>query len=236
MLSATTAETVGTTQGEKEVGDRVTCGKCGRKTRIESSGFFGAFTGTPAQKIAGAVVAVLLVVGVASQFGLVGAISGIFGQKKKMATIKVGEGLVWAAGTPTYSGIENIYIMDNAHASGFAQDLSGNENILGVITQDGGSCTIPYETYFTIVPAVKADDDNMAYVQKENTKVELAASGAFSIAQENSTDANEVIFDGSEGGTYIRYNVTQWDNNGKGYKLRAGDNITIDPCRLWTWE
>jgi len=156
----------------------------------------------------------------------------------KVPTISVGGSVVFAATTPAgnASGIENIYIMEHGN---YAKDenLSGHENILGVITSSGGSVSIPYETLFDIVVAVKAGSDNMAYVVKENMKVELAASGSFTITQENSADANEYVFENSGYGTtdgWLRANVV-WDNAGNGYSLPADGSITLDPVNLWCW-
>jgi hypothetical protein len=156
------------------------------------------------------------------------------------ATVKVGTNVVWAADT-TYSHIENVYILKNTHAAGFDMDFgdpANQENVLGIITASGGSVNIPYETPFKIVVAVTGKaPENLAYVVKENIKVELAVSGSFTIAQENSIDANEYVFENSGYGTssgYLRMNVV-WDNAGNGYTLPAGGSVTLDPIRLWCW-
>jgi len=62
----------------------------------------------------------------------------------------------------------------------------------------------------------------------------MAASGSFTITQENSTDANEYVF-AESAGVYIRVNAV-WDNNGAGYTLSAGGSISLDPIRLWCWS
>jgi len=140
---------------------------------------------------------------------------------------------VIAAAEPVGSGIENVYIVDNAHAAGWNINFSGNENVLGTIEASGASINIPYDTPFVIVVAVKGHDDNMAYVQIENLKVELGVTGTFAIGPENSVDANEYVFL-EDPGVYIRTNVV-WDNAGAGYVLPAGGSITLDPIRLWLW-
>jgi len=140
---------------------------------------------------------------------------------------------VYGADIPTYSGIENIYIVDNTHGGGWAVNFSNHENVLGTITASGGSCSIDYNKHFVIVVAVKGHDENMAYVQKENLKVELAASGSFTISAENSSDADEYVFDDGTP-TYIRVNAV-WDNNGNGYKLPAGGSLSLDTVKLWLW-
>lgn len=141
--------------------------------------------------------------------------------------------LVYGASIPTYSGIENIYIVKTGQT--YTENFSGlgTDNVLGTITSSSGSVNIPYNTNFVIVVAVKGHDENMAYVQKENLKVELAISGSFTLAQENSTDAKEYQF-ATSAGVWIRMNVV-WDNNGNYYQLAPGGSITLDPVRLWTW-
>jgi len=147
--------------------------------------------------------------------------------------VKIGAGIVYGASEPTYSGIENIYIVDNDHAAGWEINFSGNENVLGVIEASEGSCDIAYDTAFVIVVAVKGHDENMAYVQEENLQVELAVSGSFTITQENSADENEYVFvDGTP--DYIRVNVV-WDNATNGYILPASGSISLDPVKLWCW-
>lgn len=147
-------------------------------------------------------------------FGILVLIAGVgalalygSGQTSTSATVRVPRGVFIAAGIPTYSGIENIYIVDNSHAAGWDIDFGTyNENVLDVIEASEGTASIAYDTPFVIVVAVKGHDDNMAYVQKENLQVELAASRSFSITQENSADSNEYMFvDGAP--TYIRVNA-----------------------------
>jgi hypothetical protein len=151
------------------------------------------------------------------------------------ATISVPRGgVLIAAGIPTYSGIENIYIVENTHAAGWNINFSGNENVLGTITGTGLTASIPYNTPFRIVVAVKGAHENMAYVQKENLQVELAASGSFTIPQENSSNANEYVF-AESAGVYIRVNAV-WDNNGAGYTLPAGGSVSLNPVKLWCWS
>jgi hypothetical protein len=153
--------------------------------------------------------------------------------RAEAGTVLVPKSVVLGA-APTGSGIENIYIVKATHAAGWNIDFGlGNENILGVITSSGGSANIPYETPFVIVVAVKGTKDNMAYLVKENLMVELAASGSFTIAQENSPDSREYVF-ATDGSTYIRVNAI-WDNAGSGYKLPAGGSVTLNPVRLWCW-
>ena len=171
-------------------------------------------------------------VAVAVALGAVGAFA-IPQTVSSMPTISVPSGIVKAAGVPTYSGIENIYIVDNDHAEGYEIDFSGNENVLDTITASTGTASIDYDTPFVIVVAVKGHDENMAYVQEENLMVELAASGSFTITQENSADADEYLFDDGTP-TYIRMNVI-WDNSDAGYTLAAGGSISLNPVRLWTW-
>jgi len=142
-------------------------------------------------------------------------------------------GIFNAAGIPTTSGIENIYIVKTGQ--NYAANFSGlgTDNVLATITASGGSVNIPYNTSFAIVVAVKGSSENMAYVQVENLKVELAASGAFTITQENSANENEHIF--ASGSGYIRVNVV-WDNSTNYYKEAPSGSLSLNPVRLWLWS
>jgi len=155
-----------------------------------------------------------------------------------------GQGVVFAGGIPAgnASGIENVYII--AHGTYTDTDnLSGNANILGVIEATTGSVNIAYETSFDIVVAVKVGTDNMAYVSVDNMNVSLAASGSFTITEENaggSANSHKATtpYENSGYGTtsgWLRINCV-WDNNGNGYKLPANGSITIDPIKLWGWK
>jgi hypothetical protein len=152
-------------------------------------------------------------------------------------TAIAGQGTVFAAGIPagTASGIENVYIIATG-AYVDTENLSGDPDILGVITASGGSVNIPYETAFDIVVAVKAGTDNMAYAVLENMNVSIAVSGSFTITEENAT--NKSLFENSGYGTtngWIRVNAI-WDNGNAGYTLPAGGSITINPIKLWGWK
>jgi len=155
-----------------------------------------------------------------------------------------GQGVVFAGGIPagTASGIENVYII--AHGTYTDTDnLSGDASILGVIEATTGSVNIAYETSFDIVVAVKVGTDNMAYVHVDNMNVSLAASGSFTITEENAGDSvnshkattpHENSGYGTTSG-WLRINCV-WDNNGSGYKLPANGSITIDPIKLLGWK
>lgn len=175
-------------------------------------------------------------VAVAICLGLVsGIVYLLMATEVDQATVRVGKGVhVYGAGIPQYSGIENVYIVKATHGAGWSINFGANpENVLGVITASGGSTNIPYNTPFVIVIAVKGSRENMAYVVKENLKVELAVSGSFSIPLENSPDSREYVFE-QVPNVYIRVNAV-WDNNGNGYILPPAGSITLDPIRLWCW-
>jgi hypothetical protein len=157
------------------------------------------------------------------------------------ATVKVGTNVVWAAGIPTYSGIENVYILKNTHAAGFNMnfgDPANQENVLGIITASGGSVNVPYEVAFVLVVAHRVKSpENAAYATVENAKIELGVTGSFTIGPENSTDDKEYVFENSNYGTtngWYRANAI-WDNAGNGYKLPAGGSISLNPIRPWCW-
>ncbi len=127
------------------------------------------------------------------------------------------------------SCIENIYIV--AHGTSVADNLSGCEN---TISSSGGSVSIAWDTSFDIVVAVTCHDDNMGQLLVTYMCVELTGatdSGDWSISVENSTTSTETIFETSAG-NYIRVNAV-WDNNNNGYQLKADDNLTLDPIKLF---
>jgi len=139
----------------------------------------------------------------------------------------------FADGIPTYSGIENIYIMQHkTNSYDNTENLSGHENLqvyegnTAVIEGTGlPPENIPHENAFDIVVAVKGHTDNMAYVVKENMYVRLVISGAIS-DDENTlgTEKRYVFEDGTP--IFIRVNHV-FDNDGNGYTLNAGENIDL---------
>jgi len=159
-------------------------------------------------------------------------------------TAVAGQGTVFAGPIPsgTASGIENVYIIANGTYAD-TDNLSGDSNILGVITIDGGSVDIDYETAFDIVVAVKVGTDNMAYVSIDNMNVGLGAYGSFTIADENvDAHANAHMaawsHDNSNYGTtsgWLRINAV-WNNGGTGYTLPANGSIDIENIMLWGWK
>ena len=154
-----------------------------------------------------------------------------------------GAGTVFAGDVPggNASGIENVYIMEPGYTE--TDNLSGDANVLGVITTGGGSVNIAYDTTFHIVVAVKAGSDNMAYVRIDNMNVGLAITGSFSVGDENAGDSTQSQMaawshDNSgydTGSGWLRINAV-WDNNGNGYTLPAGGSIDIENIRLWGWK
>ena len=145
------------------------------------------------------------------------------------------------------SYIENIYLMKST-AAGYTYDLttnlSGHENLLAVYTREMAAADTPldiaYNTKFDIVVAVKAHDDNLANIVRENVKVEFAVTsiagalkrdgvgiGAFA---ENSDDTDEYQFGLTA--TYIQLNALKgtWDN----FELTAGSSFNFS-VKLWCW-
>ena len=146
-------------------------------------------------------------------------------------SVPIAAGIAFAEGIPTDSGIENIYIMqhglfentDNLSEHDNLQVYSGNTAVI----EDTGLAAenVPYENYFDIVVAVKGHTDNMAYVNKENMYVRIVISNAFS--DDENTLGTEKRYDFEDGTpTYIRTNHL-FDNDGNGYKLGAGENISL---------
>ncbi|MGQ9787838.1 MAG: hypothetical protein ACUVQM_00775 [Candidatus Hadarchaeaceae archaeon] len=150
-------------------------------------------------------------------------------------TLATGSGTVFAA-PPENSGIENIYIVKTGQ--NYNENFSGlTDNYLAVISSNGATVTIPYDTPFAIVVAVTGHKDNMGQLSAAYMKVALQAttdSGDWSIPYENSDDnsaIHEYVFYPSDG-TKIRFNVV-WDNGGNYYQLKADDNLNILHADLW---
>lgn len=154
-----------------------------------------------------------------------------------------GVGTVFANGVPAgnASGVENVYIIATG-AYVDTENISGDPDILGVITVSGGEVDIAYETAFDIIVAVKAGTENMAYVHIDNMNVGLSAYGSFTIADEN-VDTHAYAHmaawshenDGYDTGTgWLRINAI-WDNDGTGYVLPAGGTLNLENIMLWGW-
>jgi hypothetical protein len=159
------------------------------------------------------------------------------------ATVTVGSvttntGAVFTGTIPTYSGIENIYLMDTGTYTKTSDLGTTTTGRMGVITGSGLSASIPYENTFDIVVAFKVKaPENGAYAAKENGQIELTTSGGFIIGPENLPNDNEYIFASSGLGTpsgYVRVNAV-WDNGGNGYTLRAGGTLTLSSVKLLCW-
>ena len=155
------------------------------------------------------------------------------------ATVTVGSSnVVFTSGIPTYSGIENIYLMDTGTYTKTSDLGTTTTGRMGVITGTGLSATVPYENTFDIVVAFKVKaPENAAYAAKENAQIELTASGGFTIGPENSTNSNEYTFASSGENTtsgWIRVNAV-WDNSGSGYKLPAGGSLSLSSVKLFCW-
>jgi len=187
-------------------------------------------------KLPWATVAVIIVVAAIGAWALYGTPAGeVPPPVGQPATISVptAPGIAFADGVPTYSGIENVYIMQHGLFENTA-DLSDHENLqtynsnTAVIEQDGADPeNVPYENYFDIVVAVKGHTDNMAYVIKENMYVRLVITNAFSDDETTLSTEKRYVFDNDVGPTdWIEVNHL-FDNDGNGYKLGAGENIDL---------
>jgi hypothetical protein len=145
--------------------------------------------------------------------------------------------VVYAAAEPAYSGLENVYIVDNRHTAGWAINFSGNDNVLGVITGSGGTANIPYDNKYVIVVAAKAHDLQLAYVVRENIRVQLISSKLG--ISENKTGAGLNVFVNAAP-TYLRVNAV-WDNYvaavGAGFAgIPAGGSVALDNIALSCWS
>jgi hypothetical protein len=155
------------------------------------------------------------------------------------ATVTLGSSnVVFTQTIPTYSGIENIYLMDTGTYTKTSDLGTTTTGRMGVITDTGLSATIPYENTFDIVVAFKVKaPENAAYAAKENGQIELTTSNAFVIGPENSANDNEYTFASSNENTasgWIRVNAV-WDNNGNGYTIRAGGTLSLNSVKLYCW-
>lgn len=186
-----------------------------------------------------AVVAIVAMVGFYSIFGQTTTTTS---PPSGAASISIPTGsVVFANPVPTTSGIENVYLMERkANSYENIDNFCAHENIIeyndndAVITASGATVSVPYENRFDIIVSIKVDSDNVATLGEENVMVELALSGAFTLAAENSQDNNEFerYFEGSEN---LFINVL-WDNNGEGYILSAGATLTVDSVKLFLWK
>jgi len=184
-------------------------------------------------KLPWATVAVIIVIAAIGAWALYGTPAGEVTPPGQPATISVptAPGIAFAGEVPTYSGIENIYIMQHGLFENDA-DLSEHENLQvyggnTAVIEDTGlpAENVPYENYFDIVVAVKGHDENMAYVVKENMYVRVVISNAFSDDETTLTTGKRTVF-AESAGTWIRVNHL-FDNDGNGYKLGAGENIDL---------
>lgn len=150
------------------------------------------------------------------------------------ATITIGPGgSVVAGDVPTYSGIENIYIVkdkleENGENQNYYDNFAslGTDNVENTITASSGQTkNINYNENFAIVVAVKGHTDNMANVVVENMHVYLSTTGTFTDTENTAVTENRFIFDDGSP-TYIRVNHV-CDNQGDWYRLPAGGSIDI---------
>jgi len=132
------------------------------------------------------------------------------------------------------SGIVNVYIAKTG------QDY--DENWSAVATTDnyylkqtatGQTGNIPYETSFVFLIEVTGHDDNMAYINLDNLKVELAVTGSFTKTAENTDGGDGAEYQFVLDATHIGVNAV-WDNNGNFFKLPAGGSIDYT-TKLWLW-
>ncbi len=100
------------------------------------------------------------------------------------------------------------------------------------MTGDGDSVNIDYDETFDIVVQAKGHNNQMAYVQVDNLKVQVEATGDLSIPVENTTDAEETVFDNTVD-QYVRVNAQTASMTGLTVSPGASWNINVD---LYTWS
>lgn len=102
-----------------------------------------------------------------------------------------------------------------------------------ITTTPGGPVNIPYETNFVFLIEVTGHDDNMAYINTDNLKVELAITGSLTKDAENTNGGDGEEFQFVLDGTHIGVNAV-WDNGGNFFKLPVGGSIYYT-AKLWLW-
>jgi hypothetical protein len=150
-----------------------------------------------------------------------------------------------------YTGIEAIYLMKSGqydinknledNSALWAAKISQSGQVVEVramqVSENGE--ILDNGQIFDIVVTVRVKaPDNIAYLRKDNMRVWLSASGAFTIpdvGEDNyAPDDRECVFENSGYGTtngYMRVNVV-WDNRGEGYLLSENTDLYIDKLEL----
>jgi hypothetical protein len=131
------------------------------------------------------------------------------------------------------SGIVAVYIAKLGQDYDDNWESANTDNYYLKQTASGQTGNIPYETPFVILVEVVGHDDNMAYLNLDNLKVELEVTGSFTKSAENTDggDGTEYLF--ALTSNEIGVNAV-WDNGGSGFKLPAGGSITYT-TKLWLW-
>lgn len=135
-------------------------------------------------------------------------------------------------------GIENVYFMDATKNYSLTQNLSGHENILKyqgtpvVFTASGQTKDIPYNVPFDIVVAIRVPAENVAYLAKENIKLEFSATGGITITPDNTTVEELFVFE-NQPGVLLRLNA-RLDPQMRNLVLSAGSTFSWT-AKLWLW-
>jgi len=132
------------------------------------------------------------------------------------------------------SGIVNVYIAkpnENYSENWSAVATTDNYYLKQTASEQTGN--IPYETSFVFLIEVVGNDDNMAYINTDNLKVELSVTGTFTMAAENTDGGDGAEYQFAISGTQIGVNAV-WDNSGNFFKIPAGGTINYT-TKLWTW-
>jgi len=132
------------------------------------------------------------------------------------------------------SGIVNVYIAKTGE--NYSENWSAvatTDNYYLKQTASGQTGSIPYETSFVFLIEVTGHDDNMAYINTDNLKVELSVTGSFTKAAENTNGGDGTEYQFVLDSTHIGVNAV-WDNGGSFFKLPAGGSIDYT-TKLWLW-
>jgi len=133
------------------------------------------------------------------------------------------------------SGIVAVYIAKTGqNYSDNWSSVATTDNYYLKYTASEQTGDIPYENNFVFLIEVVGNDDNMAYINADNLKVELAITGSFAKAAENTDGGDGAEFTFSTTATEIGVNAV-WDNDSNYFKLPAGGSIDYT-TKLWLWS
>jgi len=156
-----------------------------------------------------------------------------------------------------YTGIEAIYLMKSGqydpnrnpeeNSALWAAKIAQSGQVVDVLAMwvsENGEVLNSGQIFDIVVTVRARARENIAYVNKENMRVWLSATGAFTIPNDYASDWDEHVFENSgygydavaaDSSSYMRVNVV-WDNGGEGYLLQDNTDLFIDNLVLELWD